>query len=202
MIKLVILVSFFFQCFSVKLDFDDQLSDAKNIYSALEHKAKTYGDCWANALSDLHIGCKQLDEEKQSRLALAFANCFLKYSTGAQPCICPPDDPISNCINRCSDRVFQTFRSFFTHTQNVCPFLRHQEWQADMAGTAVLLTENSKNISRILDESSQSQYKMLEAFPAQQKQSLSEGRVLSAKLIRFRKTARDLYLYKEFQTTT
>lgn len=83
--------------------------------------------------------------------------------------------------------------------QHLDHFLRHQEWQADMARTAMLLTESSKKIRKILDESSQSQFKMLEALLAQQKQSLSKGRILSAELIRSRNSAKDLY--EEFQTT-
>lgn len=72
---------------------------------ALEHKADWYGECWTDVLADLHVGCKQLDEEKNSRLAMGFANCFLKQSTKAQPCSCHSDDDISNCINKYNDKV-------------------------------------------------------------------------------------------------
>ena len=36
-----------------------------------------YGPCWRNALALLDRGCKHLDDDMQSRLALAFTNCFL-----------------------------------------------------------------------------------------------------------------------------
>lgn len=37
-----------------------------------------YGTCWTRALGQLDVGCKELDEEQQSRIALAFAHCHLQ----------------------------------------------------------------------------------------------------------------------------
>ncbi|XP_075774575.1 uncharacterized protein LOC142826075 isoform X4 [Pelodiscus sinensis] len=36
------------------------------------------GACWAGALGRLDVGCQELDEEQQSRIALAFAHCHLQ----------------------------------------------------------------------------------------------------------------------------
>ncbi|XP_067833892.1 uncharacterized protein [Heptranchias perlo] len=40
-----------------------------------------YGWCWKEALGRVDRGCRQLDEEQQSRIALAFAHCHLQRLT-------------------------------------------------------------------------------------------------------------------------
>ncbi|XP_063791629.1 uncharacterized protein LOC134947478 isoform X2 [Pseudophryne corroboree] len=40
-----------------------------------------YGDCWSRALQRVDVGCKQLNEEEQSRIALAFTHCHLERLT-------------------------------------------------------------------------------------------------------------------------
>lgn len=186
----------------LELDFQDQIVEGEKYYVELERKSQSYGECWKETMSNLHTGCKQLTEDVQSRLALAFANCFLKHA-GIVPCVCNHDVLISDCLNNCSDRVFSTFTEFFTHTQSVCHYLQHREWQVEMARTALLLTENSKKISKNLDESARSQFKILDlqqAALAEQKRSISNGKILTAELMRSRENARDLY--NEFKTTT
>lgn len=39
-----------------------------------------YGQCWSQALTNLHTSCKVLTEKIQMRLAYDFANCFLHKS--------------------------------------------------------------------------------------------------------------------------
>lgn len=187
---------------AVELDFQDQIAEGETYYVELQRKSQSYGECWKEAMSNLHTGCKQLTEDVQSRLALAFANCFLKH-TGIGACLCNDDVSISDCLTNCSDRVYSTFTEFFTHTQSVCHYLQHKEWQVEMARTALLLTENSKKISKNLDESARSQFKILDlqqAALAEQKRSISNGKILTAELMRSRESARDLY--NEFKTTT
>lgn len=187
---------------TIELDFQNEIVEGEKYYVELERKSQSYGDCWKETMSNLHTGCKQLTEDVQSRLALAFANCFLKHA-GIDPCVCNHDDLISNCLKNCSDRVFNTFTEFFTHTQSVCHYLQHREWQVEMARTALLLTENSKKINKNLDESARSQFKILDlqqAALAEQKRSISNGKILTAELMRSRESAKDLY--NEFKTTT
>ena len=40
-----------------------------------------YGDCWARALADVEASCRELTEERQSRMALKFTHCHLHRYT-------------------------------------------------------------------------------------------------------------------------
>jgi len=52
--------------------------------------------CWRDAVGALEGGCKALDDERQSRLAVAFANChFLK--SGLRAYDCADDVPLASC---------------------------------------------------------------------------------------------------------
>lgn len=76
MIRLVILSFLFFHILCCEFGFKDEINKGKNICSFLEHKAKWHGEYCTDALADLHAGCKQLGGDKNSCLALGFANCF------------------------------------------------------------------------------------------------------------------------------
>ena len=69
------------------------------------------------------MDCRRLDDVTQARLALRFASCFLQTS-GLQPISCHQTDDIRPCLRRLSDRQFDSYREFFTHTQNMCSFLQ------------------------------------------------------------------------------
>lgn len=52
--------------------------------------------CWREAVGRLEGGCKALDDERQSRLAVAFANChFLK--SGLRTYECAEDASLESC---------------------------------------------------------------------------------------------------------
>lgn len=52
--------------------------------------------CWRDAVGQLEGGCKALDDERQSRLAVAFANChFLK--SGLRTYECAENATIESC---------------------------------------------------------------------------------------------------------
>ncbi|GFT15678.1 gamete expressed protein, partial [Nephila pilipes] len=143
----------------VDLDFQDKYMEGENRYKELSKKS--YGSCWKEALSNLQYSCKHLTEEIQSKLALSFTNCFLEYS-GSATCPCPEEEPISVCLTNSSDRIFSTYTEFFTHTQSICHYLQHREWQEQTQKTVDMLNENSEIVSKKLDESSKSQTKILD----------------------------------------
>ena len=92
---------------------------------ALDSQMPRYGPCWKQALRQLDAGCKKLDDDTQSRLALAFANCFLEKA-GLRTYPCEHGTPISECVNNIDSNAFTTYANFFTHTQNMCYFLQSQ----------------------------------------------------------------------------
>ncbi|KAG8180795.1 hypothetical protein JTE90_012974 [Oedothorax gibbosus] len=163
---------------------------------------KTYGDCWQKALADLRTGCKQLNEETQSRLALSFANCFLEHS-GTKNCPCSAETPISHCLKNVSDRIFVTYTKFFTHTQSICHYLQHREWQREAEESVFRLTETSISVSRKLDQASQTQDKILDTTTKALSQSqalISNGQTLHSELEKSRNFAKTIFA--EFKSTT
>ncbi|KAF8766691.1 Protein GAMETE EXPRESSED 1 like protein [Argiope bruennichi] len=184
----------------VDLNFQDKLTQGESLYKELVKKS--YGSCWKEALSHLHFSCKHLTEEIQSRLALSFTNCFLKHS-GSEICPCPDDSPISTCLGNSSDRVFSTYTEFFTHTQSICHYLQHREWQEQTHKTVAMLTENSEIVSKKLDESRKTQSKILDMQQvslSEQRRLISNGRSLNKELAKSRSQAR--YAFDEFKAST
>lgn len=200
----LLLILFAELIYSLEVDFNLEKSmiAGEKHYSDMVKKIDSYGDCWKRTMLDLHVGCKRLTEDVQSRLALSFANCFLSHA-GSEPCRCADDVPIATCLGNSSERMFSTYREFFTHTQSICHYLQHREWQEEAAETVLVLTKNSQAVSKKLDESFKSQTKILnlqEAAMSEQKRLISNGRILNAELQQSRNTARDMY--NEFKTTT
>lgn len=184
----------------VNLDFPNKFTAGENRYK--EMVEKTYGDCWKNALANLHTGCKDLTEETQSRLALSFTNCFLDHS-GSKICPCTTETKISDCLRNSSDRVFSTYTEFFTHTQSICHYLQHKEWQQQTEKTVVMLTVSAEEVSKKLDESSKSQAKMLDLQKVavlDQRRMISNGRTLNVELQKSRNHAKTVF--EEFKSTT
>lgn len=188
----------------INSNIQDYIPEGERHYSELLRKAQSYGDCWKKAVTDLHRDCKHLTEEVQSRLSLSFTNCFLKHS-GFDVSPCPHDVSISVCFKNSNDRdrLFSTYTEFFTHTQSICHYLQHKEWQEEAANTILMLTEISQIVSKKLDESSQSQSKILDLAQAalyEQKRLISSGRILNTELQKSRDNAR--VVYNEFKATT
>ncbi|GIY90210.1 hypothetical protein CDAR_581871 [Caerostris darwini] len=184
----------------VDLNDQDKLMEGKNRYNEL--MKMSYGDCWKEALSHLHFSCKHLTEDIQSRLALSFTNCFLEHS-GSKTCPCPEEIPMSVCLANSTDRIFSTYTEFFTHTQSICHYLQHREWQEQTHKTIVLLTENSEIVSIKLDESSKTQTKILDMQQVsllEQRRLISNSRNLNAELQKSRSQARSAF--DEFKTST
>lgn len=122
-----------------------------------------YGSCWKAAVQHLDEGCKHLSEESQSDIALHITNCFLEMS-GHESYNCELDKK-SNlraiCINNMSDRAFNVYTEFYTHTQNICWFLRGQIWQET-------ISENTWKVGKQLELTAINQEGLLQA----QKESL------------------------------
>lgn len=115
-------------------------------------------------------GCKHLSEDSQSDIALHITNCFLEMS-GHKTYSCEHDKKPNLraiCISSMSDRAFNVYTEFYTHTQNICWFLRGQIWQETIyestwkVGKQLELTaSNQEGLLRAQKESLELQEKML-----------------------------------------
>jgi hypothetical protein len=104
-----------------------------------------YGACWKAALHRLDQGCKQLDDQVQSRLALSFANCFLEKA-GIRTYPCEDSAPLADCLANVDNNGFTAYSNFFTQTQNICFFLQSQMWQELTEETVNRLTASSAQV--------------------------------------------------------
>merc|ERR1719312_976172 len=161
-----------------------------------------YGDCWKRALDDLDRGCKSLTDDKQSRMALSFANCFLAMS-GQPTYPCRSEEAIADCLKSVDSRAFASFSNFFTHTHNMCQFLQSQVWHETTQETIGTLSESSAKVARSIANWSQMQETILENQAATldyQKQIAADGSALSQALESSRENAKQLM--EEFRTST
>jgi len=134
-----------------------------------------YGACWTSALAEVTEGCKHLDDETQSRLALGLANCFLERA-GQRTYPCPPSSTIAACLEEVDGNAFTAYSNFFTHTQNMCYFLQSQVWQEEQEATMHSLADNSAKVSESLAEASLLQRRLVE----RQEESLDFHRELAS----------------------
>ena len=113
----------------------------------LDSRMPRYGECWKAALRRLDQGCKQLDDDMQSRLALGFANCFLEKA-GMRTYPCEETVLLADCLRNVDNNAFTTYSNFFTHTQNMCYFLQSQIWQEETEQTVNRLTASSAQVTK------------------------------------------------------
>ncbi|XP_060521895.1 uncharacterized protein LOC132699280 [Cylas formicarius] len=129
-----------------------------------------YGSCWKAALEHINEGCRYLSEDTQSDIALHITNCFLQMS-GHETYNCEFDKKAnlrSICINSMSDRAFNVYTEFYTHTQNICWFLRGQIWHEAIAENTLRVgkqlevsTQNQEDLIKVQRESLELQDRML-----------------------------------------
>lgn len=129
----------------------DRLAQGRMQYEIiqLDSRMPRYGECWKAALQNLQRGCKQLDDDVQSRLALAFANCFLEKA-GMRTYPCQEHLELADCLKNVDSNAFATFSNFFTHTQNMCYFLQSQIWHEATQETVNRLTVNSAKVLYVI----------------------------------------------------
>lgn len=126
--------------------------EGKQQYELLHQKQPLYGPCWSEAIKQVHVGCKSLDENIQYYLALLFTNCFLEKS-GLRDDLCDSSKP-EYCVKRMSEKAFNVFTEFFTHTQSICFFLQNEMWQQQTHDTIGKLSETSYQVTKKLSKAS------------------------------------------------
>ena len=102
--------------------------------------------CWEAALSKLETGCRALDDETQSRLAIAFTNCHLAKS-GLPTYACTDEMTVEACTApmaaSTSGLAFSSYTTFFTHAESICFYLQSQAFQASTEAAVDALHSNS-----------------------------------------------------------
>lgn len=123
-----------------------------------------FGQCWARAVAKLEATCKQLDEHRQSWLAMTFTYCFLQTSgtvlalgDKCRELVVSDkyEDVSANAMGECTrsidSSIFQTYTQFFIHTQSICFYLQAEQWQHNTEQLVDHLVVNARAVSNQLD---------------------------------------------------
>lgn len=128
-----------------------------------------YGQCWERVIIDLESSCMKLNENRQSWLAIAFTNCFLKASgTELTSSSCKkaidfarndfeiPSSSLEfltkDCVKTLIDsNLFNTYTLFFVHTQSICFYLQSERWQKNTENLVNSLVRDAKIVSNDLN---------------------------------------------------
>ncbi|CAH2316537.1 Hypothetical predicted protein [Pelobates cultripes] len=143
-----------------------------------------YGDCWTRALQTVDVGCKQLDEEQQSRIALAFTHCHLERSGRDYP-VCTEKNSIRQCTRGMDSVAFNTYTEFFTHAHSICYYLQNEMWQEQAQDTILRLTAHSDSVAKQLEATNLLAEEMMQAQNAtlqSQEEILRNGHLLKQTL--------------------
>ncbi|XP_048741646.2 uncharacterized protein LOC125655413 [Ostrea edulis] len=128
-----------------------QYESGKTQYELLQTQAQMpeYGKCWTNTLTSLQEGCKHLTDETQTRLALAYLNCFLQVQ-GRDSYQCDEGMSTRECLLDITEADRPSLTTFFTHTQNICYFLQSQVWHEKTQNTIKRLSRASDEVAENL----------------------------------------------------
>lgn len=157
-----------------------QLADGEKQYRLIHSNANLpqYGRCWTTAIQHIDPTCTDLNELTQARLAIEFTKCFISMSggDGAEE---GSDADLNGCntvecMGNMSERVFQAYTQFYTHTQNICFYLRHQIWHSETERTITALQSHSHSVSKQLEVAGRLQMSLLQ----QQREGLKVQRQL------------------------
>lgn len=136
--------------------------EGKRQFELIKHQSQLpqYGQCWKDAMDFIDSGCKQLSDDMQGRLSLAYLNCFLRLQ-GRQLYDCDQTKSVEECTRDMADVDRGSFTTFFTHTQSICYFLQVQIWNEETETTISRLAETSAHVASKIQQSSVLQMEMI-----------------------------------------
>ncbi|KAM4019111.1 uncharacterized protein ACNLHF_028471 [Anomaloglossus baeobatrachus] len=144
-----------------------------------------YGDCWRRALQRVDVGCKELNEEEQSRIALAFTHCHLERSGREFP-VCTERSTVRECTHNMDTAAFNAYTEFFTHAHSICYYLQNELWQEKTQDIILRLTVNSDSVAKQLEATNLMAEEMMQAQNAtlqSQEEILRNGHLLKKTLL-------------------
>ncbi|XP_059142792.1 uncharacterized protein LOC131930354 [Physella acuta] len=141
-----------------------KFEEGKMQYEVLQRQSEMpkYGHCWRNAMVLIKKECKRLTDVAQTRLALAYLNCFLGIQ-GRPGYECDETEDVSTCVRHMNEVDRSSLTTFFTHTQNICYFLQAQVWQEETDMTINRLSATSSQVAEQLEQSEQVQRDILQS---------------------------------------
>lgn len=153
---MMLFVTLLFVCSTALRDFKfevdkTQYEAGKTQFELLQTQSQMprYGTCWTGTVLSLQEGCKHVTDVTQSRLALAYLNCFLQVQ-GREPYQCDDGMRVSECMLDITESDRSSLATFFTHTQSICYFLQSQVWHENTQATITRLSQTSSEVAENL----------------------------------------------------
>lgn len=139
----------------------DRLQAGKSKLEEFTANAKS-SDCWKKAVEGIEKRCRSLGDIEQSYLAIDFTNCHLSKS-GRKIYSCSREtQSIEQCTGSMDDTTYLAYTTFFTHTANICFYVKSELWQQKTEDTISNLARTSQDVAAQLEESAQRQILVLE----------------------------------------
>ena len=162
-----------------------RIEAGKSKLDELMTKAKS-SDCWKKAVEGIEKRCKNLGDTEQSYLAIDFTNCHQSKS-GRKIYFCSREtQSIEECTGKMDDTTYLAYTTFFTHTANICFYVKSELWQQRTEDTISKLSRTSQDVAAQLEDSAQKQLLVLE----KQNTSLENQRKIISNEIQLSKTLR------------
>ncbi|XP_062610580.1 uncharacterized protein LOC134272351 [Saccostrea cucullata] len=125
--------------------------EGRTQYEVLQRRSENpqYGKCWTSTVAMIQEGCRHLTDVTQSRLALAYLNCFLEVQ-GRSPYHCDETMSVKECLLDVTESDRTSLTNFFTHTHSICYFLQSQIWHENTQNTITRLSQASDEVAENL----------------------------------------------------
>ena len=119
-------------------------------------------DCWKKAVQGIETRCKNLGDVEQSYLAIDFTNCHLsKSGRRTYPCL-KETQSIEECTGKMDDITYLAYTTFFTHTANICFYVKSELWQHKTENTISKLSKTTEDVASQLENSAKIQLQVLQ----------------------------------------
>ncbi|XP_068719455.1 uncharacterized protein [Montipora capricornis] len=169
-----------------------ELLDKQNVEAGKEILKKfrtnaVKSSCWKKAVQGIETRCKSLDDVEQSYLAIEFTNCHLSKS-GRKIYSCERESQsIEECTEKMDDTTYLAYTTFFTHTTNICFFVKSELWQHRTEDTISKLSRTSDDVASHLEDSAKKQLLVLE----KQNKSLENQQEIISRELQLSETLRN-----------
>ena len=111
--------------------------------------------CWSAAVEELKAGCRAMDDEQRSKLAVQFTNCHLEKS-GLDQYACTREMSVASCtrpmVDSPSGLAYSAYTTFYTHAESMCYYLQSEAFQRATETAVDLLHSSARGTAQQLNQ--------------------------------------------------
>ncbi|EGG19807.1 hypothetical protein DFA_06909 [Cavenderia fasciculata] len=117
-----------FPTFEIDNKSNDRAIKGKDALETIIQNSKR-NRCWEECMMSLQNGCKGMDDNARSKLAVQLANCHLEKS-GMKTYLCSKEMTVQDCTRSMSETAYMTYTNFYISTENICYYLMSELFQS------------------------------------------------------------------------